>query len=906
MIDLKLFEGYEKMKNKKLQILKLVQMQSNIFLQNYDLNNAPTTNFIAKKLDLDRSVASKNLNELFKNDKLIKINTRPVIYLNVNENLNESKEYRSIADFKNNFQNQAWQKIIGWNGSLKEIIEQLKAAVMYPPMGLPAILFGKSGTGKTFLIRTLFEFAKQQEILRQDAQLVVINCAQYANNPELLSSVLFGYTKGSFTGADSDTPGALQTANNGILFLDEVHRLSSEGQEKLFTYLDTGLFTPVGNNAKKIASKARLFFATTKKEQDFLETFLRRIPIKIKLPTLDERGAYEKRMLAYNLINQQAKRINCKIKISKQCISLIYHYHFRANVGELENLIQNIVARKFSQLASPKEVEIKIGDLPDNILQQMHPNNLPVISSNNEIIFQPSDSYKPSNYLSNKEYISKMQFSWEKLFQLQVKGEKDRNSYYKIVRKETHEILYSVYNTERSLINSYAVALTNIFSLAQVDFYNLENSTIYDLSIYIFYLMKNEFTADFTAQQHLTLMTQLFAPELQMVEKLAPLIEMHFEVNLRACDCLWLAILSSKDNLTSLPQIPAIVVAHGYATASSMADTCNHFLQAAIFTPVDLKPDVSKSEMITYLKNLIKKISPQDGLLILMDMGSLKSIMEPIQNECNCDLLVINNFSMAVMLEIGNQLLLKKDLPTIQKKLPQNIIQSKFYKQRSNFPPVIITTCMTGMGSAQRIKGILTQSFTGLVKVQVEAYDFKELVNYQESHLLENKNVIGIVGIDNPDVEDIPYFGLEEIMTGEKIKSLESVLRPYSSDADLKQWESQLIKNFSLDRILDSLTIISPNKVMNVINKYIKDIQHDLEQEFSYRIQISLYVHIANMIERIIRGNEIKLYNGDNKSILKDKYFSVLKKHNSVLENNFSIKISDPETAYIRDLLVRR
>lgn len=150
-------------------------------------------------------------------------------------------------------------------------------------------------------------------------------------------------------------------------------------------------------------------------------------------------------------------------------------------------------------------------------------------------------------------------------------------------------------------------------------------------------------------------------------------------------------------------------------------------------------------------------------------MGSLKSIMEPIQNECNCDLLVINNFSMAVMLEIGNQLLLKKDLPTIQKKLPQNIIQSKFYKQHSNFPPVIITTCMTGMGSAQRIKSILTQSFTGLVKVQVEAYDFKELVNYQESHLLENKNVIGIVGIDNPDVEGIPYFGLEEIMTGEKL-----------------------------------------------------------------------------------------------------------------------------------------
>ena len=58
------------------------------------------------------------------------------------------------------------------------------------------------------------------------------------------------------------------------------------------------------------------------------------------------------------------------------------------------------------------------------------------------------------------------------------------------------------------------------------------------------------------------------------------------------------------------------------------------------------------------------------------------------------------------------------------------------------------------------------------------------------------------------------------------------------------------------------------------------------------------------MIERIIRGNEIKEYNGDNKLIVRDNCFSVLKKYNSVLENSFAIKINDPETAYIRDLIV--
>lgn len=55
-----------------------------------------------------------------------------------------------------------------------------------------------------------------------------MNCADYANNPELVSSMLFGYVKGAYTGADEAKDGLLKQANGGYLFLDEVHRLSSE------------------------------------------------------------------------------------------------------------------------------------------------------------------------------------------------------------------------------------------------------------------------------------------------------------------------------------------------------------------------------------------------------------------------------------------------------------------------------------------------------------------------------------------------------------------------------------------------------------------------------------------------------------------------------------------------------
>lgn len=897
-------ENYNTMKSQDDKILQLINQQTKKFLEDYDVDKAPTTNFITKETGFDRSVVSKRLNQLFKEKELIKINTRPVIYLRSDEKGRSNNAYASVDDFKNSSQSDIWREIIGWNGSLGDVIEQLKASLIYPPSGLPAIIFGESGTGKTFLIKKLFEFAKVQNILEPDAQLVVINCAQYANNPELLSSMLFGYVKGAFTGADSDKEGAIQATNNGILFLDEVHRLSAEGQEKLFTFLDTGEFSPVGNDARKITSKTRLFFATTKEEKDFLNTFLRRIPIKIKLPSLDQRGAYEKRILTYTMFLKQAERTKCEIEISKQCISLICHYHFKSNVGELKNLIQNIVAKKYAFKSSEHKIEIKIGDLPNNILEKMRANNFSIIPDKTKMTFSPKDVYKNLIYSDSSELVSKMTFSWKSLLKLQADKAKQKNMYYQIVQKQTHEILYSAYNTERTLIADYSDVITSIFSVAQIDSLNLQNASVYDLATYIYYLMRNDTVADYTADENLELISQLFEQELQIVDKLVPLIEMHFEVSIKECDRLWLAVLISNDNLNVLPRIPAIIVAHGYATASSMTDTCNHFLQNSIFTPVDLKPDVSRSEMITYLRDLIKRINPREGLVILMDMGALDSIIEPIQNECPCDLLVINNVSMSVMLEIGNQLLLERDLQTIQDHLPKDIIESKLCIPQLSSPATIITTCMTGMGSAQRIKNILSQSFRDLVNVQVEAFDFKELVNYHDSDMLTRKNVIAIVGIDNPDVEEIPYFGLEEIMTGEKIKSLQGVLKPFSSKANLDSWEKQLIKNFSLDRILDSLTVISPNKVINVIGKYIQEIQIDLSKKLTNRVQISLYVHIANMIERIIRGNEIKEYNGNNKEIIRDHCFSVLKKYNSVLENSFSIKINDPETAYIRDLIV--
>ncbi|MCQ5280646.1 sigma 54-interacting transcriptional regulator, partial [Clostridium sp. DFI.1.208] len=103
---------------------------------------------------------------------------------------------------------------------------------------------------------------------------------EYSNNPELFLTNLVGYTKGAYTGAEEDKEGLLSIADNGMIFMDEFHSLRPECQEKIFLFMDKGIFHKVGDIETWYSSKIRLIFATTENPSNvLLKTLLRRIPI---------------------------------------------------------------------------------------------------------------------------------------------------------------------------------------------------------------------------------------------------------------------------------------------------------------------------------------------------------------------------------------------------------------------------------------------------------------------------------------------------------------------------------------------------------------------------------------------------------------------------------------------------
>lgn len=244
---------------RKTELLAFLQNQTDFFDPD-NLSEVFTASWLARRFAMQRNTASHYLNQLVAQDVLVKINTRPVYFLHKKAFCQQfyplsRSEYASMAELLAESDRQPEQAdhfslLTGHDGSLRKPIEQMKTALFYPNGGLPLLITGDSGTGKSYMAELMHEFAIAQGLLAPDAPFVSFNCAQYASNPELLAANLFGYVKGAFTGAQSDKAGAFEAANGGMLFLDEVHRLDAQGQEKLFTWLDRKEIYRVGRPHK--------------------------------------------------------------------------------------------------------------------------------------------------------------------------------------------------------------------------------------------------------------------------------------------------------------------------------------------------------------------------------------------------------------------------------------------------------------------------------------------------------------------------------------------------------------------------------------------------------------------------------------------------------------------------------
>jgi two-component system response regulator AtoC len=203
------------------------------------------------------------------------------------------------------------------------------------------LIRGESGTGKELVARSLFECSN-----RAGKPFVTVLCPAIPEG--LLESELFGYEKGSFTGAFRRRPGKFEIANHGTIFLDEIGDIPFELQSKLLHVLQRGEFSLIGGSELKV--DARILAATNKDlekavaEGDFREDLYYRLNVvSIFLPPLRERKE-DITLLIEGFLQKYNQQYNkeCHI-LSAATLQSLMDYDWPGNVRELENLIKRVV-----------------------------------------------------------------------------------------------------------------------------------------------------------------------------------------------------------------------------------------------------------------------------------------------------------------------------------------------------------------------------------------------------------------------------------------------------------------------------------------------------------------------------------------------------------------------------------
>lgn len=874
---------------------------------------------IEEVLQVSRTQASRAANRLVESGELIKVNTRPVLFLakKTSEqyfNLELRKEYERVKDIIDSVKKipseRIFEQMIGYDKSLSEALEQLKTAVFYPGNGLPIMIMGDTGVGKSYFVQIMHEYMIKAGILSSGAPYKILNCAQYYNNPELLSGLLFGYAKGAFTGAYESRVGLLEEADQGLLFLDEVHRLNAEGQEKLFTFMDKGTFSRIGETTLRKA-KVRLAFATTEKPQEFLQTFLRRIPIHIYIPNMDERGIMEKRQMIEYLFSKESRNLNQVIEVTPRVMNILLQTHYEGNIGEVENTIKYACGSAIAR-NEQKQVKIQLRDLPQKIYAFNHEQKQWTTFEGSNLIFSSSNekrqvSTKPKELI---HFISRLKM----LYQRYEAGDENlhelKKQWMQQVTQFMDELVYQdKYASHMTLEKFILTTMQEIFR--ELDYqtkFRYDGSFVLFFAHYIYrYVLKGETDQLILSNGFEQFVSDNYRLAKSAINKLLPEVEKRLDLSFNEVDrCLFILFLSTLEHAEQYTDLDAIILAHGYATASSIANVCNRMLGNATFASIDMPIEATLDDISEKVRLYIEENQVNRGLVLLIDMGSLNMIYEQLKQDIEIPILFIDQLGTLMALEIGNLIQQGKELTEIAEQMNEVMAPNVqlFQPQRSK-RKAIITTCFTGIGTAVQIQRLLYDCLEGMVDIEIIPTEFRELKEEGISPALTSKyDLLAIIGTDDPEVLKGNFVYLETIISGDGSNKIAEIFQGILAEEDIAEINNRLVKNFSLIRVIESLTILDTKKIMELIEECIQQLEIRLSLKLSNARKVAMYVHVSCMVERLIRHSEILDFPDLEKfSYEHQNEIRVIQEVFSVLEQTYSVTVPLTEVGYIHNIL---
>jgi len=865
---------------------------------------------LSNELNIHRANVSSDLNKMYKDGKIDKIEGKPVLF---------SIRQAELAKNLNTVEEDAFKKIIGSNLSLKNAVQQAKAAIMYPPHGLHTLILGETGTGKSMFAETMYEYAKEIGRIKTNAPFVTFNCADYANNPQLLMAQLFGVKKGAYTGADKDKIGIVEKADKGILFLDEVHRLPPEGQEMLFYLIDKGMFRHLGETDVQHKVDVLIICATTENvESILLKTFTRRIPMVINLPSLKERTYEERFEIIKNFMIDEASIIKNDISITSNALKAFLLYDCPNNIGQLKSDIKLCAAKAYLgfMMNRDREVVIHTEDLPQYIKRGLfkykeEKDKIDKFVKDDKIMFSidkmdiiASDDSKSFNFY---EALEEKRKSLEKkgineddiklIMNLDIETYLKR--YIDEAKRYNLEELYKV--VDKRIVDIVDNFLNHAGKMLKREF---SEKTLYGLSMHVASSIERISSGKKIENHQLDDIKRIYKDEFEVSKELKKLIEREFDIEVPEDEVgfitmfLCLDIKQEKDE----EKVSVIVAMHGESTATSIADVSNRLLGGNFVVgynmPLDQKPEIA----LNNLCDLIKKTNKGKGVLLLVDMGSLVFFGDMVYEKTGIPVKTVEMASTPMVLEAGRKALLNASLDEVYDSAVNlspyigRIYKDNFEMQNGFKNDVIITACITGEGTALKLKSILEKKLNlksaGIDIIPLNIEDKREFKRKLQN-IKREKNVLAVVSAFDPGDDTVKYISTTDVFDNRKLSSLKAMIDSRDALETIDNMKEIVAENVDIDA----------EKYIDAFKEFYLNIAENNVALDNDKI-IGLILHLACAIERVLNGGElIRIKNC--KSIIENNTskYEMIKTAVKPVNEAFNVTLSDDECVSLMKII---
>lgn len=846
------------MKANKEKVYDFIQMHSM-----GEQKGGVSTSYIAKALSLQRTNVSSILNVLVNEGRIQKSNGRPVLYF-----IAEKNEKQGTECFK---------EMTGWNGSLKHAIQLAKAAVLYPGRSLNILIVGEKGTGKKQFAKLIYQYCVMQCILPENAPFLQMNCRDYQLDGQQAKDVLFG----------KQQAGLLKIAENGILYLDNIH------------YLDGGLQRDLARYSEKSVDNIILIASCTPGNEPLQEEFQSEFPIVVSMPRITDRPVEERMEMIKCLLSTEAANVGKTLVVKEELMHCLLLYNCKDNYQQLKRDIKMGCANAYvREIDSKDKIDLYVSDFDAGIRQgilrygSVRQEIEKLVPENSTFFFDGRDMKISGK--ESKNLYKELQKKAEKLdaegiskddIQMLLSTEIERafGKYQKeLIRdvKSRKELGMVVDDTLAEMVENF---LKKAQSLLQRKF---DESVFLGLCLHMKNVLNHIREPEKIGKLDISEVVTKHKQEYMLCLEFADEIKEKYGIEMPIDEVILITMFLCYEpqKQETAGKMAILYAFYGEGIASSIVRTISDISGFEEIYSFEVSHQVEEKEVYASLKKCLLEIDRGKGICIVYDSDWIEEMTEEIARETG---LLIRLFPAPVTtmgVELARKAMLSSNLDAIYREAMQSV--GAFAVSREKY---IVTLCTTGRGGAEELKNYI-ELYGKLENVQVIPMSMSDSEVLREcfSDLMRKGTILCVIGTYDPKLYSIPFCSVAQVFATPKERLPELLCMVESKDENIDNRE---IFNY----LSQQFEHVNVEKLKPYVEAFIEKINQELKH-MTQDVQTGLLIHTACCVERLV-SKESSPVNPKKKmiSLQYEKEFRCLLHLLKPMEKTFHIIFSDDE-----------